>query len=450
MSKSLELKQQRVPLAARMRELVAKGAKDGWTNEARAEFDKIEKDIDRLAAEAVDAEREEKGRAYGDAVSAGIDEQRFNEKKNRDDVTLDMRANAFRAWAFGDRPSMVRSDWSDHAKACGVDLNSPEFSLRLMSQAPRNEQELRERIRENITYRATTPQSTTAAAGGNTIADDNSLMNSLEAALLAHSGARQVSRVVRTNNGSPLPVPLVNDTANSAVLLTESSSATVASIDFGLLTLGAYKFNSLVLASFEIMQDAAIDLSAYIGSALGERIGRGTGPYYTSGTGSSQPTGQLKNATSVAKSTDGLVSYKSIVKLVHAVDSGYRASPNFAVQCSDGVYSELRQIVSSDGVPVWSVNVAEGAPDKILGVPININNDMVASSTVAASSIIAAGDFSRHIIRDVADVRITRLTERYAIRDQVAFTANFRTDSGLTVSSTVAAASQPIKALKTT
>jgi HK97 family phage major capsid protein len=345
---------------------------------------------------------------------------------------------------------MVRSEWSDHAKACGVDLNSPEFSLKLMGQAPRNEEELRQRIRDNITYRATTPQSTTAAAGGNTIADDNSLMTSLEATLLAHSGARQVSRVVRTENGSPLPVPLVSDVANSAVLLTESSSATVASIDFGLLTLGAYKFNSLVLASFEIHAGRSHRLECL----YRQRTWRANWARHRTVLhlrhGLQQPTGQLKNATSVAKSTDGLISYKSIVKLVHAVDSGYRASPNFAVQCSDGVYSELRQIVSSDGVPVWSVNVAEGAPDKILGVPININNDMVASSTVAASAIIAAGDFSRHIIRDVADVRITRLTERYAIRDQVAFTANFRTDSGLTVSSTVAAASQPIKALKTT
>jgi hypothetical protein len=105
MSKSLELKQQRVPLAARMRELVKDSADKGWSNEARAEFDKLEKEIDRLGAAAVDAEREEKSAAYGDAIAAGIDEQRFEEKKNRADITMDMRANAFRAWAFGDRPS---------------------------------------------------------------------------------------------------------------------------------------------------------------------------------------------------------------------------------------------------------------------------------------------------------------------------------------------------------
>lgn len=450
MSKSLELKQQRVPLAARMRELVAKGAKDGWTNETRAEFDKLEKEIDRLGAAAVDAEREEKSAAYGDAIAAGIDEQRFEEKKNRADITMDMRANALRAWCFGDRPSVMRDEWRDHAKACGVDLRSPELTFNLWGIAPRNEADLRQRIRDNITYRATTAQSTTAAAGGNTIADDTSLMANVERALLAFGGQRNVSRVIRTDNGSDLPIPLSDDTGTSAAILTEGSTVTIQSLDFGLLTLGAYKYSSYVVASYELLQDTAVDMAAFVGQAFGERLARGTNAHFTTGTGSSQPTGALKNATAVAKSTDGIVSYPSLVNLVNSIDPLYAASDSFAVQCSQGVYGELRKLVDSNKQPIFNVVVAEGAPDRILGVPININQSMVASSTVAASPVIAAGDFSRHIIRDVSDLRIRRLDERLALSDQVGFVAFSRHDSGLTVSSTVAAASQPIKALKTT
>ena len=450
MSKSLELKQQRVPLAARMRELVKDGADKGWSNEARAEFDKLEKEIDRLGAAAVDAEREEKAAAYGDAIAAGIDEQRFEEKKNRADVTMDMRANALRAWCFGDRPSVIRDDWRDHAKACGVDLRSPELTFNLWGVAPRNEKELRERIRENLTYRATTAQSTTAAAGGNTIADDTSLMANVERALLAFGGQRNVSRVIRTDNGADLPIPLSDDTGTSAAILTEGSTVTIQSLDFGLLTLGAYKYSSYVVASYELLQDTAVDMAAFVGQAFGERLARGTNAHFTTGTGSSQPTGALKNASTVTKSTDGLISYASLVNLVSAIDPLYRASDSFAVQCSDGVYGELRKLVDSNKQPIFNVVVAEGAPDRILGVPININQSMAASSTVGASSIVAAGDFSRHIIRDVSDLRIRRLDERLALSDQVGFVAFSRHDSGLTVSSTVAAASQPIKALKTT
>ena len=450
MSKSLELKQQRVPLAARMRELVKDSADKGWSNEARAEFDKLEKEIDRLGAAAVDAEREEKSAAYGDAIAAGIDEQRFEEKKNRADITMDMRANALRAWCFGDNPSLIRDEWRDHAKACGVDLNSPEFKLKLWGVAPRNEAELRQRIRDNITYRATTAQSTTAAAGGNTIADDNSLMANVERALLASGGQRNVSRIVRTDNSSPLPYPLSDDTGSSAAILTEGSTVTIQSLDFGLVTLGAFKYSSYVVASHELLSDTAINMEQFVGQAFGERLARGQNLHLTSGDGSNKPTGALKNATAVAKSTDGLVSYESLVNLISSIDPLYRASDSFAVQCSDGVYGEIRKLVDANKQPIFNVVVAEGAPDRILGVPININQSMVASSTVAASPVIAAGDFSRHIIREVADLRIRRLDERLALSDQVGFVAFSRVDSNLTVSSTVAAASQPIKALKTT
>ena len=450
MSKSLELKQQRVPLAARMRELVKDSADKGWSNEARAEFDKLEKEIDRLGSAAVDAEREEKSAAYGDAIAAGIDEQRFEEKKNRADITMDMRANALRAWCFGDNPSMIRDEWRDHAKACGVDLNSPEFKLKLWGVAPRNEADLRQRIRDNITYRATTAQSTTAAAGGNTIADDNSLMANVERALLAFGGQRNVSRVIRTDNGADLPIPLSDDTGTSAAILTEGSTVTIQSLNFGSVTLKAHKYSSYVVASYELLQDTAIDMAAFVGQAFGERIARGTNAHFTTGDGSSKPTGALKNATAVAKSTDGIISYPSLVNLVNSIDPLYAASDSFAVQCSQGVYGELRKLVDANKQPIFNVVVAEGAPDRILGVPININQSMVASSTVAASPVIAAGDFSRHIIRDVSDLRIVRLNERLALSDQTGFVAYYRGDSGLTVSSTVAAASQPIKALKTT
>jgi HK97 family phage major capsid protein len=450
MSKSLELKQQRVPLAARMRELVKDSADKGWSNEARAEFDKLEKEIDRLGAAAVDAERAEKSAAYGDAIAAGIDEQRFEEKKNRADITMDMRANALRAWCFGDNPSMIRDEWRDHAKACGVDLNSPEFKLKLWGVAPRNEADLRQRIRDNITYRATTAQSTTAAAGGNTIADDNSLMANVERALLAFGGQRNVSRVIRTDNGADLPIPLSDDTGTSAAILTEGSTVTIQSLSFGSLVLQSHKYSSYVVASAELLSDTAIDMAAFVGQAFGERLARGTNAHFTTGDGSSKPTGALKNATAVAKSTDGIVSYPSLVNLVNSIDPLYAASDSFAVQCSQGVYGELRKLVDSNKQPIFNVVVAEGAPDRILGVPININQSMVASSTVAASPVIAAGDFSRHIIRDVSDLRIRRLDERLALSDQVGFVAFSRHDSGLTVSSTVAAASQPIKALKTT
>ena len=79
--KSLNLKRQRMPLADQLRSVVEDAHKNGWTNDKRAEFDKIETEIDRLGAAAADAERQEKSALVNDARSAGIDESNWHEKK---------------------------------------------------------------------------------------------------------------------------------------------------------------------------------------------------------------------------------------------------------------------------------------------------------------------------------------------------------------------------------
>ena len=93
--------------------------------------------------------------------------------------------------------------------------------------------------------------------------------------------------------------------------------------------------------------------------------------------------------------------------------------------------------------------MADSAPDLLLGYPININQDMTSSSTNTGTKIILAGDFNKHVIRDVSSVRLRRLDERLALADQVGFVAFSRHDS-VVLNSTVANASKPIHALTTT
>ena len=219
---SLELKRQRKPLAEKMRTIVAEAAsvKDGWTTARRAEFDALEAKVNDLGRQAEDAERDERAASFQDALAAGIDRQQFAERKaaqTKNIVTTEMRHNALRAWCFGDRPSAIKQEWRDHARACGIDLHQREIDFNLLPQAPRNEAELRKMVEENLTYRATTAQSVgTAAMGGNLIADDVSLTTTLESALLAFGGQRNISRVIRTNSGADLPVPQTDDTTEKA------------------------------------------------------------------------------------------------------------------------------------------------------------------------------------------------------------------------------------------
>jgi len=457
MATSLELRAQRKPLAEKMRSIVTDvHANCGkWTSEQRSEFDKMSAEVDSLQRQADKMDDEARKTASDAALAAGMDERSFYEKKaaqTKNIITSEMRANAFRAWAFGDRPASVDQRWADHAKACGVDVASPEFSLSLFSKAPRSEADIRSMISENVTYRATTAQSLTAAAGGNTVADDISMMGAVEQALLQYGGQRNLSRVIRTANGSDLPIPTNDDTTTAAAILTEASTVTIQSLNFAQVTLGAYKYSSYVVSSYELLEDSAIDLPSFIGEAIGVRIARGTNDSFTTGTGSSQPKGAVNAATTTvtgSTATGGDITYANVVSLYHSVDPAYRSSPSFAFQCSDGILSEIRALVDSNGVPLWNVSLRDDTPNLLLGAPVNINQDMTASSTVAAAKILVAGDFSKHIIRDVADMRLRRLDERLALSDQVGFVAFSRHDSAI-LFSTSATASQPIVALLTT
>tara|TARA_R100000808_G_scaffold24161_1_gene54965 strand:- start:3670 stop:5028 length:1359 start_codon:yes stop_codon:yes gene_type:complete len=452
MSKSLDLRQQRVPLAQKMRGIAEKCNKEGWTNEDRTEFDNLEKEIDSLASKAEDIDREERAAAQQDARNAGLDVQKHFDKKDKSGITAEMRANAFRAWCFSDRPSSIRPEWREDAEACGVKLDSPEMSLGFMKNAPRSLEEVRAMIKENITYRATTAQSLTNAAGGFTVADDLSLMGSVEQALLEYGGQRNLSRVIRTSNGADLPIPTNDDTTTSAAIITEGSTVTIQSLNFAQVTLSSYKYSSYVVSSFELLEDTAINLQAFIGEAIGVRIARGTNASFTNGTGSSQPKGAVHAATTTvtgSTATGGDITYNNIVDLYHSVDPAYRNSASFAFQCSDGILSEIRKLVDSNGVPLWNVSLRDDAPNLLLGTAVNINQDMTASSTASAEKILIAGDFSKHIIRDVADLRLRRLDERLALSDQVGWVAFSRHDSAI-LFSTSATASQPLVALLTT
>ena len=63
-------------------------------------------------------------------------------------------------------------------------------------------------------------------------------------------------------------------------------------------------------------------------------------------------------------------------------------------------------------------NLVSGAPDSFDGHRIYINQDMPVG---AAAKGILFGDLSKYLIRDVMNIKLVRLDERYAEKLQTAF-----------------------------
>lgn len=345
-------------------------------------------------------------------------------------------SRAFRAWAMGDDASL-----EDQALARRAGLHGKAVTLqpRFMpnNRRPRTVAEI------DALYsgesRGTSPQSVgTVGLGGYTVQDE--LMRAIDIALLAWGNVRAAATVITTATGGPLPIPTVNDTASVGAVLAENTQVTVGDITFAQLVLNAFKYSSKsVLVSVELMQDSTVNLPAFIGERLGERIARITNQHYTTGAGTTVPFGLTTRAVNsgITTASATAVTWAEMIDTKHSVDVAYRRNASWMMD--DVALSWLKKQVESTYRPMWQPDMSAASPGTYDGDPIIVNNDM---PTAALSKAILYGDFSKYIVREVAGITVLRLDERYADYHQVGFLAFSRSDGDL-----LNAAAGPVKYL---
>jgi HK97 family phage major capsid protein len=197
---------------------------------------------------------------------------------------------------------------------------------------------------------------------------------------------------------------------------------------FGSKTLGSFMYTSkLVRVSVQLLQDSAFNLESWLANALGRRLGRIQNDHFTNGTGSgSQPEGLAYAAPAGVTDASLDVDYADLVALEHSVDPAYRAN-KAQWMFHDTTLALLKQIKAvEDGRPLWLPGLAVNAPDTILGYQYIINQSMAQAE--AEAKAILFGDMSYYFIRDVQDIRILRLEERFAEYLQVGFLAFMQSD----------------------
>ena len=260
-----------------------------------------------------------------------------------------------------------------------------------------------------------------------------------------YGSVRSVATVIQTDSGQPLQWPTNNATTQVGRILSENTTLTQTDPSFNTATLGAYMYSSdLVLVPYQFLQDSNIDAESFLARILGVRIGRIQNQHFTTGTGTSQPTGIQTNATAgvtLATGNTTNITYGGLVQLIHSVDPAYRygagngqnidlgtMSTRAKFMTSDAALSTIRQLTDSQNRPLWQPSVQAGQPDTLLGYSIVLNNDMPTPAANVKSVLF--GDFERgYVIRDVVGLTVRRLDERYADYLQVGWFAFQRTDA---------------------
>ena len=276
----------------------------------------------------------------------------------------------------------------------------------------------------------------TTTAGGYLVPAD--FLKVLEDAKLPYIGLIEAgAEQINTDNGQSLPMPTSNDTANAGAIIAINTGVD-SNVDpvFGHVVLGSFMYTSkIVLVPLQLIQDSAIDIQAYLGQKLGERIGRILNTHFTTGDGSSKPRGVVIDAVLGKTATSGQtasVTYADLVDLQHAVNRAYRPQGKFMM--ADTTLKAIKKLLDADNRPLWNSGLADSQlafsqPGSILGHEYVINDD-VAAMGVSAKSILF-GDFSKYKIRNIAGVGMVRFGEKYMDALQVGFMAYSRHDGAL-------------------
>lgn len=427
---SKELLDKRGPLVTRMRELVELSNKEdrSLTAEEREEFDKLDKDQDELKTRADDAYRAETVADVEDTEQRTPGEPPDKEKQVDRKETVDQEL-ALRSWMLAPT-GKVGTDGAEACQRSRIDLHSKMLEIKFPRRdAPKTAKEAIKRRDKFVEERALT---VTTTGGGHMVADE--MMMAIDIALLQFGGMRQTSTIISTATGADLPMPTTNDTSNTGEIIAINTTANEQDVVFGQLVLGAFKYSSkMVRVPLELLQDSSTNVPALLGRLLGERIGRITNTHFTTGAGTTLPFGIVgANSPTAADSTvtaaaAAALTFQEVLQLKHSVDPAYRG-PGSGFMGNDTTLRIMKQIADSQGRPIWMPDLIGGEPDMFDGHPYQVNQDITSGTGTKA---LIFGQLDKYQIREVMEMTLIRLDERYAELAQAAFLGWMRMDGAL-------------------
>jgi|GEM_PF-288239 len=267
----------------------------------------------------------------------------------------------------------------------------------------------------------------------------------------AFAPVRAVARVLQTDAGESLQVPTSSDVSNSGEIISENAAHNEQDVAFSSVTLGAFQYSSkIVRCSNQLLQDSGIDLAQFLGSILGERIGRIQSTHFLTGSGSGQPQGLITAAGTVSAALSAQIGVNDLINLLYGVDQAYLADGNAGSvgwMMSPVTFALIRKLADSTGNPLLQPLV-DGGPPRLLGYPIYFSPEMAAPAASAKSVLF--GNFAYYLVRDAGPLVVARSNERYFEYNQSAFLAIQRTDAKLLQAGAVKVLAHPAATTTTT
>ncbi|PBB93227.1 phage major capsid protein [Mesorhizobium sp. WSM3864] len=391
-----EMQEKRGKLVAQAREALEEIRKN--TDHARAaelekrhddimaEFDKLEKDI----------EREQRMAAAEARINGAAEEERRRQRPTGADTEQRGRSE-------GDKPEYRSVFYKFLASGGALDtLDAEERSILRQGTV-----EIEKRIQTGGSN----------AAGGYTVPVElqSLLVRAMKAWGPMYDG--NIVSELNTSAGNALPIPTTDDTGNTGVQGTEGTALTddgSADAVFGQKQLEAYDFNTkFVKFSWQLAQDSIFNVESLLSDLLGERLGRLANAQLTTGTGTSAPNGIVTASTlGVTAASATAIASDELIDLQHSVDPAYRQSPKVGWMFNDQTLKAIRKLKDGQGNYLWQMgDVTKAQPALLLDHKYNVNQAVANIAT--GNKAVIFGDLGKYWVRKVGAPVIGVLRERF-------------------------------------
>lgn len=301
--------------------------------------------------------------------------------------------------------------------------------------------EVAESERRMLETRGTSTQiGTTNSLGGFTI--PQSFSNTMETMMKWYGGMLEAADIMQDDIGGTLHYPSLDDTATSGAIIAQGVATTVSDLTIGNIAFGEYTVDSKIIKiGEELLNDNRVGLlQNVLGDILPQRLGRAMNTLLTTGTGTAQPYGLTTCVTSSALTTAGAtaITKAELLRVRHSVDKAYSQGPKVGWMMHYSILGYLRglDLGNSDTVQLFVPSLTAGEPDRLLGLPVFVNNDLEAANAttglpVTAKKHIYFGDFSKYKIRRIGGISLGRNEQLYWAERAVGFMGWMRFDGKL-------------------
>ena len=194
------------------------------------------------------------------------------------------------------------------------------------------------------------------------------------------------------------------------------------SITFEGIEIKAYDYRlPAIPVSLTLMEGSDIDVQNVIVAKLTEHIARGLSAYaLATGEASNANTANgisaiLPNTTTVAAATSDSITYDDLVNLVAKVKAPYGNRDAAFFLMNSATRAAMMKILDKNGRPVFIDSARDGEPDRLLGRPVVVDDNM--PDIAASAKPILYGALGQYVLRIVKNIRIRVYDEQAYAKD---------------------------------